>query len=203
MVCCGKVICSGCIHAVQSRDGGGGLCPFCRTPPPTTDEEMVKRYKKRMELNDEMGIYNYGCMYRDGEFGLPQNVAKALELWHRAAELGYSMAYGNIGYAYLNGIGVEMDKKRATHYYELAAMGGSIAARCNLGCNERQAGNVDRALKHWMIAVKDGGLDSLENIKRLYGYGHATKDDYTEALRSYQAYLDEVKSDQREEAAAR
>ena len=36
----------------------------------------------------------------------------------------------------------------------------------------------------------------------MYGYGHATKDDYAEALQSYQAYLDEVKSDQRDQAAA-
>ena len=35
--CCGKDICSGCIHAVQIRDGGVGLCPFCRTPTPTTE----------------------------------------------------------------------------------------------------------------------------------------------------------------------
>ena len=32
--------------------------------------------------------------------------------------------------------------------------------------------------------------------------GDATKEVYTKALRSYQAYLDEIKSDQRDEAAA-
>jgi hypothetical protein len=30
--CCGKVICSRCIHAVRMRDGDVGLCPFCRIP---------------------------------------------------------------------------------------------------------------------------------------------------------------------------
>ena len=45
MNCCGKVICRGCVHAVQRRDGGVGLCPFCRTPPPFSDKEMIKRYK--------------------------------------------------------------------------------------------------------------------------------------------------------------
>lgn len=53
-----------------------------------------------------------------------------------------------------------------------------------------------------MIAVRDGYSDSLEQIKRLYSHGHATKDDYMEALQSYQAYLDEIKSDQRDKAAA-
>ena len=32
--------------------------------------------------------------------------------------------------------------------------------------------------------------------------GDATKDDYTQALRAYQAYLSEIKSVQRNEAAA-
>ena len=32
--------------------------------------------------------------------------------------------------------------------------------------------------------------------------GHATKDDYTKALRAYQAYLVEIKSTQRDKAAA-
>ena len=52
-----------------------------------------------------------------------------------------------------------------------------------------KAGSYDRALKHWMIAVRDGGSNSLDAIKRLYEYGNATKDDYAKALRLYQAYL--------------
>ena len=42
--CCGKIICSGCIHAVRIRDGDVGLCPFCRSPAPTSDEETIERY---------------------------------------------------------------------------------------------------------------------------------------------------------------
>ena len=61
---------------------------------------------------------------------------------------------------------------------------------------------MDRALKHWMIAVKDGDADSLKGIKLLYSRGHATKDDYAKALHCFQAYQAEIKSDQRDEAAA-
>ena len=148
-----------------------------------------------------MAIFNHGNYCRDGARGFPQDMVKALELWHRASELGNANAYGEIGVAYRYGRGVERDEKKAIHYWELAAMGGSVQARHNLGITEEEAGNMDRALKHWMIAVKDGNSGSLENIKRLYGYGRATKDDYANALKSYQAYLAEVKSDQRDEAA--
>jgi len=207
MSCCGKTICTGCAVAPVYDNQGNRVdnekCPFCRTPWPTSDEEDVRRYKIRVEANDAEAMYNMGCYYRKGIFGLPQDRAKALEFWHQAAELGHATAYNNIGSAYYNnGEGVEVDKKKAGHYYELAAMKGNIIARHNLGLNEIRAGNIDRALKHLMIAVDAGFADSLEKIQQLYSIGSATKDDYTKALQSYQAYLGEIKSRQRDEAAA-
>ena len=203
MECCGKVICSGCIHAADVRDEkNASLCPFCRTPPPNTDEEMVEGFKKRMEANDATAIYNAGCFYRDEAHGFPQNMAKALQLWHQAGELGDSGAYHNIGIAYHHGIGAERDEKKAWYYFELAAMGGNVKARHHLGASEQNKGNIDRGLKHYMIAIKGGNKKSLEDIKELYKVGHATKDDYANALQVYQAYLDEIKSEQRDEAAA-
>ena len=90
----------------------------------------------------------------------------------------------------------------ALHYYELAAIGGSINARHNLGNAEFRAVNIDRALKHYMIAVRSGSNESLKIIKQLYTHGGVTKDDYMNGLKNYQAYLVEIKSDQRDAAAA-
>ena len=138
-----------------------------------------------------------------GNVDLPQDYTKALELWHRAAELGHAGSYCSIGYAYDNGIGVDIDKKKAKHYYELAAIGGVNEARDNLGNMEGGEGNKqDRALKHYMIAVRGGDSESLKGINMLYSAGHATKEDYTKALQSYQTYMDEIKSSQRDKAAA-
>ena len=53
-----------------------------------------------------------------------------------------------------------------------------------------------------MIAAGCGYTDSLELIKKMFMKGHATKDDYAKALQVYQAYLIEIKSAQRDEAAA-
>ena len=61
---------------------------------------------------------------------------------------------------------------------------------------------MDRALKHYMIAAGCGDDESLKHIKEFYMNGYATKDDYAKALRAYQTYVDEIKSNQREEAAA-
>ena len=204
--CCGKEICSGCIHAPvydnQGNKVAGEKCPFCRIPAFTSDEEMIERNDKRIETKDAIAIYGLGCCYDEGLHGLPQNYTKALELWHHAGELGHSGAYFNIGCAYQNGIGVQKDVEKARHYWELAAMGGHVGSRFNLGINERNKGNFDKAIKHFMISVCFGCSNSLEATQALFKDGRATKDDYTKALRLYQAYLDEVKSDQRDKAAA-
>jgi len=53
--------------------------------------------------------------------------------------------------------------------------------------------NINRALRHLLIAVGAGDNDSLEHIKDLYSNRHATKDDYMKALQLYQKYLGEIK----------
>ena len=133
---------------------------------------------------------------------MPQNHTKALELWRRAGELGHADSYCKVGCAYALGDGAEIDKKKARHYYELAAMEGHAQARYNLGANEGKAGNIGRAIKHFMIAIRGGDTDSLDTIKKMYTQGYATKDDYMKALQAYQVYLGEIKSEQRDKAAA-
>jgi len=204
--CCGKVICSGCGYAPVYDNQGNKVdskkCPFCRTPHPKSDEEAVERLKKRSEADDAIAIYNLGVFHQEGLHGFPQDYKKALENWYRAGEIGYANAYNSIGYAYNNGKGVDVDNKEANHYYELAAMRGDETARYNLGLEEMNSGNMDRALKHYTIAAGAGISLSLKRINLLYSLGHATKDDFTKALQLYQAYLGEIKSVQRDKAAS-
>jgi TPR repeat protein len=177
-------------------------CPFCRTPAHASDGEWIERIKKRAEADDAEAMRNLGCYYRDGEYGLRQNHAKAMKLWLRAGELGFAMGYYNIGYAYVYGEGVEVDTKKAKYYFEFAAMGmgGNVYARHNLGILEKREGNMNRAVKHWMISAGAGFDDSLKAIRQCYLEGHATKDDFEKALRTHKEAADEMKSDQRDAA---
>jgi len=199
--CCGKIICSGCIYAVEFIDA---LCPFCRENMPSSFEEIIERAQKRVGADDAQAMSFLGGYYYDGSHGLPQDYARALELWHRSAELGCAESMSNIGRAYYFGNGVERDEKKAEHYYELGAMKGCPHARFALVALDGEKGDIDfdRALRHYMIAVEAGHKDSLEQIQHMYTGEHVTKDDYTKALQAYQNYLDEVKSGQRDEAAA-
>ena len=202
MSCCGKIICRGCIYAPVYDNHGiviaDDKCHFCRTPSSTTDEEVIERLKKRMEVGDEYAFSSMGCNYFYGLYGLPKNSAKAMKLLRKAGKVGYNV----IGVAYDYGDGVERDENIARHYYELAAIEGDSTARHNLGASERNAGNYDKALKHFMIAARGGDSRSVKAIQQLYMDGHVTKDQYANSLRSHQAYLNEIKSDQRDKAAA-
>ena len=53
-----------------------------------------------------------------------------------------------------------------------------------------------------MVSAGGGWNESVKNIQLLYKHGHATKDDYAKALLAYQKYLDEIRSKQRDHAAA-
>ena len=202
MPCCGKDICSGCAHAPVYDNHGKIIveikCPFCRTPPPASKDEILERLKKRRKVDDTYAFFLMGSYYSYGLNGLPQDSAKAIEFFRKAGKFGHN----NIGHAYYNGEGVERDEKMASHYYELSAMEGNVVARYNLGINEENAGNYDRALKHYMIAVRGGYTPSVKAIQQMYMDGRVTKDHYANALQSYQAYVNEIKSDQRDKAAA-
>jgi len=204
--CCGKMLCSGCIHAPVYDDQGNEvnneICPFCRTPETRSNKEHIERLNKRMEAGDCRAFCHIGYYYYEGTYGFPRDYTKALELWHTAGEHGSATSYFNIATAYYSGIGVIADTKKAVHYTELAAMRGCIGARYKLGFDEENKGNMDRAIKHYMIAVESGHGDSLTGIKELYADKHATKEDYANALRARQVHLSDIKSEQRDNAAS-
>jgi len=181
---------------------GKDLCAFCRMPPPFSDEDHKKRVKKLTDNNHPYSFNFLAGEYEYGLRGLPQDHQKAIELWLKAWELGCAGAYYNLGVAYDQGTGVEIDKKKAKHYYELATMGGDIMARHNLGMMEGQAGNNERALKHFILTARAGDKESLAAVKNGFKAGMVTKDEYASILRAHQQRLDEIKSVERDKAEA-
>jgi TPR repeat protein len=201
--CCGKIICMGCIYAMVEREGAKNICAFCRTPGGESDEETIRRNKKLMDKGSAYACYWLAGYYARGIMGMPQDWAKANELYLKAGELGCVEAYFNLGSSYYNGDGVEIDKERAMHYFELAAMNGSVHARYNLGVIEGQAGNPQRACKHFILAARAGYEEALDAVKEGFRSGIITKDEYANTLRAYQKSQDEMKSEARDKAEYR
>ena len=199
-VCCMKRICDGFILAAQKRDMDN--CPFCRTPMPENDADALKMVLARVEKKDPAAIYQLGQTYFRGAHGLQKDTRKGVELLTEAAELGSAEALYSIGDTYRRGNGVQEDNAKAVEFFKKAAMQGHVESRYNVGWYESEKGNRnrDRALRHFLISVKMGHFKSVDNIKRMFMSGLATKEQYADALRGYQDAVEEMKSHDRDEA---
>lgn len=224
--CCGKNVCIGCDgvkqsvdHKLKREEGEEKLCPICETPASRSDEDGMERVKTQAEMGNAHAIYMLGVEYAEGRL-VTQDVAKAHELWLKAGKLGCSDAYNELGNAYFNGEGVEEDKKKAKHYYELSAIMGDVAARYFLGLLEGRASSDakeefdlnaalqhhDRATKHFILAARAGKEEAMDQVKELYKRQAMLKsisdEEYANTILRYEKSRDEMKSDDRETALA-
>ncbi len=196
--CCNTLICNGCDYANVMREAEMRLekrCLFCREPVPSTYEERHQQLMKRAEANDPVAVQYRGLTQQEmGE------QSRAFESFTKAAELGNVKAHFHLAGIYMTGDGVEKDKKKEFYHLEEAAIGGDPDARYDLGIGELADGNDSRALKHFIIAAKQGDEDSTKMLMDFYKNGKISKEDFAAALRAHQAAVDATKSPQREVA---
>ena len=205
--CCGKTLCNGCVDALDERtpSNKNPLCPFCRTPTCTSEEEIIERVQKRVGMNDVSAISMLAGCYAFAKYGVARDINRAMELWTRASDLGSIGASGLLGDAYnphmkRTIVGVEKDLNTTFYYYEMAAKGGHDIARLNLGLLQCNFGNFSTGMKHLMIAAAQGHDYALQRVKEGYMEGHVTKDDFAKALRAHKDAQDEIQSEQRTKA---
>ena len=188
--CCGKTICKGCILEMiktelrqelkkgRNRESVKQLCPFCRMPVPIDGDEEGRRIVKLVQSGNVNAINVLGQCYSDGSWGMPLDFTKANELYLKAGDHGCAGGHYNLGVSYLNGCGVDEDRKKAKYYFELAAIKGCKEARYTLVLIEDIASNHERATKHSIIGARAGHEDCLEGVKADYMEGSVTKDEY-------------------------
>ncbi len=197
--CCGKIVCEGCGYTFLQS--GRCRCPFCNANVAIENEIAIELVKKRVEANDAESMNYLGLCYAEGKLGLRQDRTKAFKLWTQAAELGSCMAHYRIWFVYYQGEGVEKDVKKAIHHLELAAMAGHETARYNLGVNEYNSDNLERAIKHWMISASAGHSKSMASIQELIETGHVQSDVYELTLKAHNDSCAEMRSKAREDSA--
>jgi TPR repeat protein len=196
--CCGKSICGGCIHSFR-MSGNDGNCPFCKSDHvDKTDEERVDELMRRVEVNDAGAIFALGNNYYHGSEGLLRDRGKAIELYAKAADLGYSKAHSQLGIEYCEG--GDSKKAKFQFHYEAAAMAGHEIARLNLGNMELNSGNVGRAVKHWMIAASAGHYDAMHNMLVALTRGHVSRESIDSSLTAYNTTCAEITSEARDAA---
>ncbi len=191
--CCSKIICKGCCYAHRVLNENFN-CPFCREPA-VSNEEGEKRIMKRIKANDPAALSEMGTIrYDEGGHDA------AVKYFTKAAELEDPEAHCWLGYMYGKGEGVEKDEEKKVYHYEKAAIGGHPYARHNLGWYAEDNGNIERAVKHFIIAANLGYEKSMKTLWDYYKDGDITKEDLEGTLRTHQAAIDAMKSTEREAA---
>ena len=199
--CCSQTICIGCNFANQRREYEMNMrlepkCPFCRVPIPKTEKQNSRNRRKRREANDPYALRDQGARYlQKGDYkGAFQYLTKAAELGEVTAHYYLSIMY-DLGH-------VKKDEKKRLYHLEQAAIGGHPSARYNLGHHEWVNKRHDRALRHFMIAARQGDDDTIKWLMKAFKGGNISKECLAAALRAHQAAVDETKSPQRAEAEA-
>ncbi len=193
--CCSKMICFGCVVANKEASLNNQSCPFCRKPISEIEVERKKLTLKRVKANDPFAMIDQATdEYKQG------NYDASFEWFSKAAELGDASAHYRLAVMYQDGEGVAKDKEKEIYHMKEAAIGGHPDARHYLGCTDD--GNIERGLKHLLIAAGQGLDESITMLMELYkkGQGYVSKEDLTTALRAHQAAVDATKSPQREAA---
>jgi TPR repeat protein len=157
-------------------------------------DEGVKAMLKRVDANDAGAIFMLAHHYHHGIGSLQQDHAKATELYSRSANLGYSVAHHNLAGVY-DEVGVFKKKK---FHLEAAAMLGHELARFNLGLMESESGNMERAIKHWVIAAASGCSDSMHELITNFGLGHISRELIDSTLTAYNTSCAEMRSEARD-----
>ena len=150
---------------------------------------------KRVKANDPAAMSEMGRkLITEGDLD------GAIEYWMKAAELGDLMAHYKLGSMYQLGHGVERDEEKSIYHYEMAAIGGHPKARLILALNEEDNGNMERAVKHYIIGANLGCDESMKALWKHYSDGNVTKENLDATLRTHQAAIDAMKSAQRDAA---
>lgn len=200
--CCGQIICDGCGYANQKQELKQRVhpkCPFCRCLVPTSQTEAKKMFlgmMKRARLDDPVAIGKVAShQYNDA------NYRGAFEYWTKAAELGSIQAHYQLSIMYQLGQYVRKDRGKEIHHLKHAAIAGHAQARFNLGFIDREQGSMERAVKHFTIAARQGDSKSLINLMFLHQFG-VDIDNLAATTSAYHAAVDAATSPNRDIAAA-
>jgi TPR repeat protein len=141
-------------------------CPFCNTGSKSV-EDQVQDIRKWVAANDPASIFVLASYHEHGSGGLQQDWTKAMELYTRAADLGFSSAHSYLGNIYHEG----GELKKAKFHYETAAMAGQKGARLILGAMEGSSGSKERAIQHLTIAASSGHYMAMHKLRLLFEMG--------------------------------
>ena len=111
---------------VVSPGEGGGVCISSAPAPCVLEADGAGT------CDGSAGYFRLGMSYLQGK-GVPQDSARAVECFTKAADAGDSNSQFNLAVCYTQGLGCARDDANAFHYFGLAAAQGDPKAQLQIG----------------------------------------------------------------------
>ncbi|MBU5227118.1 sel1 repeat family protein [Clostridium senegalense] len=143
--------------------------------------------KNGIEKGECKSFYEMGQLYANG-LGVSKDYEKAVEYFHKAAELGYEDAYDMLGSIYWVGLdNIDRDYKKSRYWYEKAAALGNPKAKLNLGVMYSKGLSVkkdyEKAFNFYLSAAKDGKMEAQFNVACNFQDGKGVEKNDKEAVK--------------------
>lgn len=131
--------------------------------------EANKYYQMAAEAGLGEAIRCIGLLYRKGR-GVEHNNATAFKFFLDAVDNSCTVAYNDLAYAHLMGLGVEVDNKKAVEYYEKGVARFDSLAMSSLALYYYKEKNYYKAIEYNMLAALHGSQKSLSRLCSFYNH---------------------------------
>jgi TPR repeat protein len=153
------------------------------------DLEALKLYAEAAQLGHTVAMVNYG-----GLLGKRGDTVSEFGLYKKAAEMGDLLGAYNLGVAYRDGIGTEVNGAEAARWFEKAAAEGDETASFNLGVLFDDGSLIDednaRAAAWYRLAADHGNVDAMINLGLMLESGEGIAQDLSAAAGLFQKAAD-------------
>ena len=141
-------------------------------------------FQKAADQGHNGAIKELAHLYKAG-FGVEEDPAMMVRLYHRAAQASDPEAQAALGRCYLHGEGVEQNAKEAVKWFQQAAMAGESSAQVFLGeCLEQGVGiekDPKEATQWYRRSAVQGNTFACYRLGRCYEFGIGVAQDEKEA----------------------
>jgi TPR repeat protein len=170
---------------LDHRDGKNGRA---------RDLELAQRHLlEGCTLGHGASCTDLGYLFEKGKL-IPEDHARAAELYHRGCELGNATGCTNTGFMYEKGKGVKEDAKLSVQYYEKGCDMGNARGCTNLGFMYRNGYGVKqddaRALELYEKGCDGGNAGGCTNLGYLFETGQGVRKDLDRAVSLYRKGCD-------------
>jgi hypothetical protein len=133
--------------------------------------QTANDFREAAKNGDPQMQFNLAVCYFSGNYGVEKDLVEAIYWFTEAANNGLARAQYNLGYFYMNGIGVNIDEAKAIEWYIKAAEQENMLAQYNLGdyyANNENNKDITKATFWFTKARDNGNEDAQDKLDKIF-----------------------------------